>query len=669
LQQATSAIDLPSTNRLNIVKSLLLADDGQLLRDLARRYTLRTYALAAAERKQSSVLDTYLDELRQLQPTGQTSRLGTGVRGMLNDLRGTQPAVLVLFTDGITTQGPSLSEAANYARRKAVPLYIVGIGSEKKLRGLDLADLVVDDIVFVDDYVDFDFNLTAYGLEGRVVQLVLKNKQTGQVLARREVPADKDGVTRRERLSHRPSQVGRVEYVIEVANLKEELKDKRPQLSRQIEIRDDPIRVLLVQSSPGFEYRYLKNLLERDKTIELNVVLQDADLEYAEQDRFALRVFPVSRDDLFEYDVLILGDVNLAYFSRSAMDSIAAFVKEKGGGLIFVSGDHFSPDDFRRSPLSQLLPLNLEQTTVPAADADQTEGFAIRPTLLGLTSPHMQLGDTRAETEAIWRGLPDVYWMVDAGKVRSGARVLAEHPTRTGSNGQKLPLVIVYYVPPGKVLWHATDETYRWRYRVGDAIFARYWVQAIRYLSRSKLLGQRGVELSADRNEYQSGMPVQLRVRFFDERLAPAADDGVTLVLEGSDPKRRQVKLRRSPESPAIFSASVTNLPLGSYRCLIASPSLKTSPQPATFKIIAPPGETARREMDAADLKKAAKISRGEFYDINSVDRLVDQLPPGRPVKVASLPPIPLWNNWRVLMLYVALLTCEWLLRKRAGML
>jgi len=228
---------------------------------------------------------------------------------------------------------------------------------------------------------------------------------------------------------------------------------------------------------------------------------------------------------------------------------------------------------------------------------------------------------------------------------------------------------VAYYVPPGKVLWHASDETYRWRYRVGDAIFARYWVQAIRFLSRSKLSGPRGVELTADRSEYPTGTPVQLRVRFFDEKLAPTADDGVTVFVEGTDPRKRQVKLRRRAESPTIFSAAVTNLPPGTYRSWIATPSWETAPQPATFQIIPPPGETARREMDAADLKKAALISRGEFYDVTSVNQLIDQLPPGRPVKVASLPPISLWNNWRVLMLYVVLLTCEWLLRKRAGML
>ncbi len=661
--------DPAAASRLEIVKSWLLADDGWRLRQLARRYNLRPYALAEAERKQSSVPERYLEELGQLQATGPSSQLGRGVRGILNDLRGTQPAALVLFTDGITTQGPSLSEAAQWARRKAVPLHLVAVGSPQKLPGLELADLVVDEIVFVDDYVDFDFTLTAEGLEGRGVELVLRDAAGGEILARREVTAGTDGVPRRQRLSHRPSQVGTVEYVIEVANLQEELPEGRPRLSREIDVRDDPIRVLLVQSTPSFEYRYLKHLLERDRTVQLHVVLQDADLEYAQQDRLALRVFPVSREELFAYDVLILGDVNLGYFTRRAQEQIGAFVTEKGGGLIFISGSQFSPDDWRRSPLAKLLPFDLEQTTVPATEADLREGFAIQPTPLGLTSPHMQLGDSPAETDSLWRDLPQAYWSVEAAQVRSTARVLAEHPTRTGSGGQKLPLIIVAYVPPGKVLWHATDETYRWRYRVGDALFARYWIQAIRYLSRAKLWGQRGVELTADRNTYQAGMPVQLRVRFFDERLSPAADDGVTLLLTGSDPQRRQVKLRRSLESPAIFAATVNHLPLGTYRAGIAAPSLPTPPQPATFQIVAPPGETARREVDTDDLKKAAQISRGEFYQLSELDRLLDQLPPGRPVKVASLPPIPLWNNWRVFTLYLILLTCEWLLRKRAGML
>ncbi len=660
---------LPSASRLNIAKAVLLSDAAEAVKTLARRYTLKTYTIAESDRRQSADVDTFIAELKKLEAGGQASKLGANVRSVLNDLRGTQPAAVVVFTDGITTEGPAISEAAAYARKKAVPLYLVGIGSDKKVRDLEISDLLVDEIVFVDDYVDFDFKLVAYGLEGQLIELVLKNKETGEVLARKEVPAGADGVARRERLSYRPTKVGTAEYVVEVVNLKDVLKNKELKLEREIEVRDDPIKVLLVQGYPSFEYQYLKNLLERDETINYNVVLQEADPEYAEEDRFALRVFPVSREELFEYDVLILGDINLAYLTPSVLTNIAEFVKVKGGGLLFISGERFSPADVLPTPLADLLPVELDDVVMPSPDQEFTEGFVVRPTLLGLTSPHMQLGDDRAETEAIWRGLPEIYWLLEADKVKQTARVLAEHPTRTGNNGEKLPVMVINYVPPGKVLWHATDETYRWRYRLGDVIFARYWIQAIRYLSRSKLLGKKSVELAADKVEYERGSPVNLRARFFDERLAPAEDDGVTVIVEGNGTKKRQVKLQRSAASRAIFEGALAGLTVGNYVAWVAAPAVTTGAAPARFKVVSPPGEAARKEMDAADLKKAAERSRGRFYDVTTMHTVIDDLPRGRPVKVASMPPIVLWNNWRVLSLFLVLLVSEWLLRKRKGML
>jgi hypothetical protein len=48
---------------------------------------------------------------------------------------------------------------------------------------------------------------------------------------------------------------------------------------------------------------------------------------------------------------------------------------------------------------------------------------------------------------------------------------------------------------------------------------------------------------------------------------------------------------------------------------------------------------------------------------------LLDDLPPGRQVPVESLPPLPLWNQWPLLLLFLVLLVTEWVLRKRKGML
>ena len=353
-------------------------------------------------------------------------------------------------------------------------------------------------------------------------------------------------------------------------------KNNRQQ--RLVSVRKEQIRVLMVQAYPNNEFRYLKHMLERDSTIELRTVLQDADVEYAELDKSAMRVFPVRREELFDYDVIIFGDVNPAFAQQdSVLQNLADFVEEKGGGMAFICGPLYTPLAYRNSPLEPLFPFDLSSAAAPPLGQPLGEGFTVQPTDLGLSSPQMQLGDTPGRDDAcIWQKLPPMYWLLETPGLKPAARVLAEHPTRTGSDGHKLPVICLQYVGAGKVLFHATDETWRWRYRVGDVFFARYWVQTLRYLSRSKLLGKdRSAELIAERREYRRGDTVRLRARFVDERLAPAEDDGVTVVLEREGHPSQRVKLERNATNRGIFEGSVPGVLDGKYHAWVATPTLE----------------------------------------------------------------------------------------------
>ncbi len=497
---------LQDPTRLNLAKSILLGGQRDLVSTIQRNYKLKVYFVASAARAQSGSLDELRAAVRSLEPTGETSRLGAGLRHVLGDLRGTPPAAIVLLSDGINTDGETLADAARFARRKGVPLFTVGLGSEQPVRDLELADLLVDEVVFVDDIVNFECKLTGTGLAGRSVEVTLREQGKPEVLARTKVTVGPDGVPQRIRLPYRPTQVGEFEYVVEVEHLADESRADNNRGQRLVSVRKEQIRVLLVQAYPNYEFRYLKNMLDRDNTIELKTVLQDADLEYAELDPSALRVFPVRREELFEYDVLIFGDVNPAFLSASVMQNINDFVEQKGGGVAFIAGPLYTPMAFRHTPLAPLFPVDLETVVSPRIAPDKiiTEGFRVVPTDLGLASPQMQLGDTMAETLRIWQHLPELYWLLETPALKPAARVLAEHPTRLAADGRKLPVFSLQYVGAGKVLFHATDDTWRWRYRVGDVFFSRYWVQTIRYLSRSKLLGKdRSAELTTDRRQYR----------------------------------------------------------------------------------------------------------------------------------------------------------------------
>jgi len=657
--------------RWNLVRTLLLEHDAAMLAAVADDYKLRVCLLTGNEPCTQPGVVELAEQLRSVQPTGRSTRLGDGVRAVLDDLRGTAPAAVILLSDGINTDGPPLSEAAALARRRDVPLFVVAIGSGKPVRDLKLTDLLVDDVVFVDDVVQFECRVSATGLRGKKARVVLRRQDNPQVLASLEVTLDADGRSKLVRLPYRPAEVGKFRYVVEVEPQQGELNTRNNRKQRTVEVRKETIRVLLLQAYPSFEFRYLENMLRRDETIELNTVLQDAEVEYAEQDASALRVFPVRRDELFSYDVIILGDANPALLSPSNLQDLADFVDQpgKGGAIVLIAGPEFMPAAFRDTPLARLMPINFSSLRYPDTAQVLTDGFCVQPTELGLASPPMQLGDTPAETRKIWANLPPLYWLLEAPDLKPAARVLAVDPKRLGHDGRPLPVICLQYVGAGKVLFHATDETWRWRRRVGDVFFARYWIQMIRYLGRSKLsAAERSATLSVDKREYAQGEPVRLRVRFADERLAPAEDDGVTVVLEHEHHKTRRIQLRRATSTRGVFESLLGRPAPGSYHAWIAIPATEGRARGVDFTVHAPAGEFERVRADTSALRRAAKVTNGRYYTPRTAHRLLKDLPPGRQVPIESLPLKPIWNKWPVLLLVLMLLTIEWVLRKLGGM-
>ena len=136
--------------------------------------------------------------------------------------------------------------------------------------------------------------------------------------------------------------------------------------------------------------------------------------------------FPVSREELFEYDVILFGDANPAFFSTSLLNNLADFVRVRGGGLVFLCGPRHTPLAYRGTPLADLMPIVPDAATVPPTTTPLEQSFVTSPTSLGLTSPLVQLSDEPAAVETVWREFPPLRWLVQTGEMRAGARVLVE---------------------------------------------------------------------------------------------------------------------------------------------------------------------------------------------------------------------------------------------------
>ncbi|MCA9071240.1 MAG: hypothetical protein KDA84_20070, partial [Planctomycetaceae bacterium] len=370
-----------------------------------------------------------------------------------------------------------------------------------------------------------------------------------------------------------------------------------------------------------------------------------------------------------KYDVIILGDVNPAYLSPVVFNNIMNFVREDGGGLIMVAGRQFNPLAYRDTPLETLLPVELSGAKAPSTDTTIVDSFHPDLTLEGRKSSSIfRFADSETESLRIWKDLPPLYWLFEAPQLKPGAVSFVEHPVKSGPDG-RLPVIAMHRYGAGKVLFHATDELWRWRFRRGDIYYGRYWIQAIRYLARSQLLGKdRGAKLSADREIYQRGDTINLRLRFLDERLVPNEKDGVTVMVERRGDTQQSVTLSRLPQDSSVFEGQMRRAADGAYHAWVVKPGFQDTPPSEDFVVESQSRELSLRSMDRAELSQTAEATRGRFIPLSEAEDLPSEIPPGQPVPLETQDPISLWNRPEFLLLFALFLTTEWLWRKRLRM-
>lgn len=680
-----------TATRINLTKSLLLADGELPLREWTDRYHVRMFTVGerveelaaikggSATNEAGSAGDVRWNAWNRVEADQSVSRLGAGLQEILERQRGRPTAAVVMFTDGVTTEGRTLGDVAEIASRRQIPLYLVAVGNDLASRDSQIVDLVADDLAFVNDWLQFEVKLTANGFEGRSGLVRLIREDNGEILSEQSVQLPAAGQSASVRLTHRPTSQGEWRYVVELQPQADELNVSNNQQRRVVRVNEQTIRVLYVEGTPSYEFRTLKTFLSRQRkidrpdeaAIDLHTVLQEADADYVATDATAERAFPGSRESLFEYDVVLFGDCDPQLFSATTLENLRDFVKDQGGGLLFLCGPRFMPLGFRDTPLRELFPVRMETASIPNSTVDIVEPFVPAPSAIGLRSSLLQLAENPVKNATVWSRFPGLFWMVEAPDLAPGAMTLVEHPGKTNSKGIRLPLICMQYIGAGNVLMHLTDETWRWsRDERGPVHYERYWEHVIRFLARGKLLGVERIELSVDRpNGYSLGESVRLSARFLSERTAPAEDQGVAVILEDDHGHRRSAQLTREGTLRGVFQVVVGQLPAGNYRAWITAPVVAGEPPSVSFVVEPPVGELAQPAIDLSDLRLAARRTGGKSFLMSDVETLDASLPTGQPVRMESLPPQSLWNRWPLPLAFLVVICCEWLIRRRVGLL
>ncbi|MCH2399545.1 MAG: VWA domain-containing protein, partial [Pirellulales bacterium] len=286
-------VGLRNASRINLARLFLLERGESLLKRLASNYNLHLCDLVSSDR--SPAAPTPAHAVRALLADGKSSQLGRRVRELLEQQRGRSTVALVVFSDGITTEGELLSEVAEDARRQGVPLYVVQLGDSSPRRDLRISDLVADRTVFPHDLVTVSVNLHSAGLS--VSDVTVRLREEGMATPVTQVTVSLDAnQSRRVNLSFRPDAEGVFNYVVEVDSQADEQQVANNRLPYKLVVEDARIHVLFVQDYPSYEWRYLTTLLGRTlqrngspgQSIEMTTVLHQAESGFVAENTMTL---------------------------------------------------------------------------------------------------------------------------------------------------------------------------------------------------------------------------------------------------------------------------------------------------------------------------------------------------------------------------------------------
>ena len=573
---------------------------------------------------------------------------------------------VLVVSDGDWNAGtPPVSVASRY-RTLGTPIFALPVGSSTRLPDLELLSIDTPTFGIVKKGVRIPFTIDS-SLPRDVVSTIVINTSDGEKLTKevriRAMSRTSDAVV------WTPKSEGDFTISVQIPEHSEETITSNNASSSPISIRQEKLKVLVIDSLPRWEYRYLRNALSRDPGVDVSCLLFHPDLDrLGGGNKDYIKEFPATLDELSKYDVVFLGDVGIdkGQLTQEQCQMIRGLVEFQASGLVFMPGSQGNQHSLAQTPLEPLMPVVL--------DPSNTDGIGTRNAMrmelteAGRRSLLTKLADTAEDNVDVWMNLPGFQWHSAVARAKAGVEVLAVHETATGEQG-RMPLLATKTFGSGKVLFMGTDGVWRWRKGVEDKFHYRFWSQVVRWMAYQRNMAKgESMRFYFSPDTPSIGQTLLLRANVMQTSGEPLAQGDVTARIESPSGKTQSIKLAAGgSESWGSFEGLYETAEPGNHKvtllCKQTAESLQTSffVQGVSKERV---GQAARPKV----LEELARLTGGKTLSLQQPDQWIDA------IRMAPQPPstirrIPLWSHPWLVALMVALLSAFWIGRKAIGLI
>ncbi len=662
---------------VDVSRSMRLADDdGPSRLDQARAIVRDLQAKLANE--YAIELLTFGEALapgdvETLAATARRSDLSGALADLSDRHRRDRVTGIVVLSDGGDT---SPQEGAATARIGDAPVLAVGVGRAEGARDREVLNLTAGEPLLAGASVDLSVSASSTGFGTDPVELRIS--ANGRPLEVRRVTPPSDGAPIHEVFTVSPPADVATVYAIEIPVADGELAAENNRRSVLVPAQTGRRKILMVEGAPGYEHTFLKRALAQDPGLDIDAVVRKGQNDDG-RDTFYVQAapgrvaalaggYPSTRGELFVYDAVIFGNIEADFFTRDQLALTAAFVAERGGGLLVLGARSFDRQGLSGTPLEEVLPIDLtdRRATVALASNPLEPAAANAPALTpdGALHPATRLALSIDESRKRWAELPALAAVAPVGGPRPGAQVLVVAPS---GGGAPQPLIAAQRYGQGRSLVFAGEASWRWRMMrpATDLGYETIWRQLARWITA----GAAAPVAIAPLTPTVPGVTERIALTVRDAAFAPVANAEVSLAVTAPNGEARLLTPALSSPRDGRYAVAARFDEPGVYR-LEATATRAGVRLGTAWRQVLVGGvdlEMAQPRLNEAVLQRLAAESKGHYLPAARAGELPALL---RESRVAAGTPEQrdLWHNGWSFVVLVALLGAEWLLRRRAGL-
>jgi len=669
--QSMSIADLPGGQSRQAAIGETFFEDG-IIDELSEFFQIRAFRFDGQTQR--------INGMEGLSEEGTASSVDQALRYVDDQLNGLRLGGLVLVTDGADNGDSDPINAAQDFGNRRIPIFTVGVGQEDIPQDIGIVDVTAAKTVLEGSVFNVQVDVNHQGFEGQEVGLSIRDGE--EIVATEVVTLGAEGVARRFDLELTPERPELIVYDLQIELQSGEIIEQNNSYSFLVDNTEKPpLDVLYIEGHPRNEYKFIRRAVQGDDSIRLATYLQTGPEKYyrqgIESPTELAEGFPASKEDLYAYEAIVLGDIEESFFNDDQLQMIDEFVAERGGGFL-MSG--MVDEEFIDTPIADILPVTIvEENFLPGhlrggirrGDHPTAELFYPRLTNNGEFSPLLRLSGEDSLNENFWRQLPELQGVYVTGRIKPGATVLLEHPVLQYQN-QPLPIVAQQRYGSGRSVSVTTASTWRWQMMMHseDQSHETIWRQLLRWLAVS---APERITIEFDREFYNVGDEVNVTALVLNDQYEP--DNDATLWMQTTDPLDQvsDVPMEWNIEEDGVYRANFTVEEEGVFSLLVdvasaaGDAAVDASEKRTAFVVTPSLREYTNAEMDAGLLGRIADASGGSYFNLSDVNGLPESVE-FTPNAYSREVQIDLWDQPWLLALLILLLCIDWISRRMKGL-